>query len=82
VPPQNKRARAESGGTKWNGKKGAARKTSWAKGKPAAGGAVKKRAPAAKKQSSIAKFSYDGGADPSKKGGGGGTSSGIGMMPL
>jgi bloom syndrome protein len=82
VPPQNKRARAESGGNKWNGKKGAARKTSWAKGKPAAGGAVKKRAPAAKKQSSIAKFSYDGGAGPSKKGGGGGTSSGIGMMPL
>jgi bloom syndrome protein len=84
VPPQNKRARAESGGAKWNGKKGASRRSSFRKGKSAAGGAVKKRAPAAKKQSGIAsKFTYNSGAGPSKKsGGGGGTSSGIGMMPL
>jgi bloom syndrome protein len=80
VPPANKRARAESGGgAKYNGKKGRA---SWGKGKAAAGGAVKKRAPAAKKQSGVSKFSYNTGAGPSKKGGGGGTSSGIGMMPL
>ncbi|KAI4717915.1 hypothetical protein E4T48_05844 [Aureobasidium sp. EXF-10727] len=83
VPPPNKRARAESGGARWNGKKGAARRSSLGKGKSTAGGAVKKRAPAAKRQSSLTnKFSYNNGAGPSKKGGGGGTSSGIGMMPL
>ncbi|KEQ69556.1 ATP-dependent DNA helicase [Aureobasidium namibiae CBS 147.97] len=84
VPPTNKRARAESGGARWSGKKGAPRRPSYPKGKSAAGGAVKKRAPAAKKQSGIAsKFTYNSGAGPSKKSGGsGGTSSGIGMMPL
>ncbi|CAD0082716.1 unnamed protein product [Aureobasidium vineae] len=83
VPPPNKRVRTDSGGARWNGKKGAARRSSFGKGKSAAGGAVKKRAPAAKRQSSItSKMSYNNGAGSSKKGGGGGTSSGIGMMPL
>ncbi|KAG9706035.1 hypothetical protein KCU73_g17824, partial [Aureobasidium melanogenum] len=55
VPPPNKRAaRTGSGGAKFGGKKGAPRRPSYGKGKSAAGGAVKKRAPAAKKQSSIA----------------------------
>ncbi|KAG2168976.1 hypothetical protein VTO58DRAFT_111500 [Aureobasidium pullulans] len=87
--PVNKRARSGEGGNKWAGKKSAARRSSYPKGKSGVGGggAVKKRAPAAKKQSSMNKYAYNGpgggGAGSSKKsGGGGGFSSGIGMMPL